>query len=200
MSTIFHIPPDINALGIALFIQQMGLWGQDTKRAEGNLFLEYGFIRERPPVGETGDTAYFLSLDEQKSLMLWRFGLFYLDTQIGGILLKRRSLIPRLAPPSTMPTKRWQVTDIPEAALPTTLEEGQKACALLSTAFLWISSYEKWVTSTLGTAYRLRCLETQNEAYIPPQGLDAEWERLAEHCLHFVVDQNKAKDEFATHC
>jgi len=194
---ILHIPPDINALGIALFLQQMGLWGQDTKRAEGNLFVEYGFTRERPPVGEGGDTSYFLGLDDERSLVLWRFGLFYLDAQIGGILLRRRSLIPRLTPPSSMPTDRWKVTDIPSATLPATLVEGQKVCTLLSAAFLWISSYERWVKSTLGESYRLCCLEKQNEAIMPSQGLDAEWERLAGLCLNFVLGGNESKGELA---
>jgi hypothetical protein len=190
-STILCIPPDIDAFGTALFLQQMGCWGQDTKRTEGNLFLDYGFTRERPPAGAEGDTSYFLSLDDERSLMLWRFGLFYLDTQIGGMLLRRRTFTPRFTSMLSIPTNRWQLTDLPSATPPSTLIEGQRACTLLSAALLWISSYEKWVNSTLGEAYRLSYLEKQSEAITPPQGLDAEWERLAKLCLNFVVNHKE---------
>jgi hypothetical protein len=196
-STVLQIPPDIDALGTALFIQQMGLWGQDTKRPEGNLFLEYGFTRERPPAGAEGDTSYLLHLDSKKSLVLWRFGLFYLDTQIGGILLKRRNFIPKLTSLLSIPTNRWQLTDIPSATPPSTVTEVRQAFTLLSAALLWISDYEKWVKSTLGEAYRLDCLEKQNEAIIPAQGFDAEWKRLAMFCLNLVGDRNGLEAELA---
>jgi len=190
-STVLRIPPDIDAFGTALFIQQMDCWGQDTKRAEGNLFLQYGFARERPPAGvEGGFSAYCLHLDDQRSLALWGFGLFYLDTQIGGMFLRRRSFAPKLASTPSLPTNVWRLADMPATTLPTTVLEGHKTCMLLSAALLWISNYEKWVKSTLGEAYRLGYLEQKDEAITPPQGLDAEWERLAELCRSFVVDDD----------
>jgi hypothetical protein len=141
-----------------------------------------------------------LHLHSEKSLVLWRFGIFYLDTQIGGMLLRRRTFTPRFTSMLSVPMNIWQVTDIPSATLPSTKMEGRKVCTLLSAAFLWISSYEKWVKSTLGEAYRLCYLEKRSEAIIPSQGLDAEWERLAGICLNFVVDQDESQREIAARC
>ena len=44
--------------GSALLNQQCWFWGQDVRRAEGNLLLELGFQRQRPPEEQQGCTQY----------------------------------------------------------------------------------------------------------------------------------------------
>ena len=184
--SILRIPADIEQQGTALFRQQMWCWGQDVKCEEGNLLLSYGFTYERPPEGEEGSTAYLLKLGNQENLMLWRFSLFYARTPIGGMLLKRPNFIPLLMPTSEVLTRTWKLADLPETSLPQTPEEGRTACTLLSEALHWISSYERWIESKLGFAYRLRCLEKWDQPFLPPENMAVEWERLAQLSPSFV--------------
>ena len=183
---ILRIPADIEQQGESLFRQQMWCWGQDVKRKEGNLLLNYGFTCERPPQGaEKASTAYLLKLGNQESLMLWTFGLFYARAPIGGMLLKRQKFMPLLTPTSEALTNTWKLAEFPEISLPQTPEEASTACTLLSEALYWVSSYEQWIESKLGLEYRQRCLERWDQPFLPPESMAAEWERLAERCHSF---------------
>jgi hypothetical protein len=184
--SLLSIPAEIEQQGEALFRQQMWCWGQDVKSEEGNLLLSYGFTYERPPEGAEGSTAYLLKLGDQRNLMLWRFGLFYAQAQIGGMLFKRPNFMPLLLPTSEVLARTWKLADLPEASLPQTPQEGRTACTLLSEALHWVSSYEGWIESKLGLAYRLRCLEKWNQPFLPPEKMAVEWKRLAELCPSFV--------------
>ena len=61
--------------GRELLHRQCWNWGRDIVRPEGNLLLEAGFVKWRPPEGETGLTCYTLALPGGDSLMLWGFGV-----------------------------------------------------------------------------------------------------------------------------
>jgi hypothetical protein len=62
----------IQRRGSMLLNQQCWLWGQDVKRAEGNLLLLHGFDRQRPPVSQ--DT---LLLAGNLKVGLWGFGMYF---------------------------------------------------------------------------------------------------------------------------
>jgi hypothetical protein len=61
-STALILPRELMNRGRTLLHQQCWLWGQDIRRAEGNLLLEYGFERKRPPEGANACSQYSLQL------------------------------------------------------------------------------------------------------------------------------------------
>ena len=56
--------------GQELLHQQCWNWGRDIVRSEGNLLLEAGFLKRRPPGEEAGSSCYTLALSDGDSLML----------------------------------------------------------------------------------------------------------------------------------
>ena len=71
--------------GQKLLHRQCWNWGRDIVRPEGNLLLDAGFRRRRPPEGETGSSCYTLALPNGGCLMLWGFGLLYGMPRKGGV-------------------------------------------------------------------------------------------------------------------
>jgi hypothetical protein len=172
------ISPDVEQAGAALFHQQMWCWGQDIRFPEGNLFLRYGFLCKHPRNGD-GGSAYVLTLDEQSSITLWRFGLCYTHVEKGAIFLKRKGFAPRFTLTPEIFEQCWKPADLPDLALPQTEEEERTACQFLSEVCLWASRYEQWIQSTFGQAYRQQCLAAWDETFLPSEQMCAEWERLA---------------------
>ena len=52
----------VRRLGQSLLTQQCWCWGRDVTRPDGNLLLQYGFTRHRPPGQERGATTYICLL------------------------------------------------------------------------------------------------------------------------------------------
>lgn len=69
--------------GQELLHQQCWNWGRDIVRPEGNLLLEAGFVKQRPPEGIAGSTRYALRLADGGCWMLWGFGFFYATPELG---------------------------------------------------------------------------------------------------------------------
>jgi len=158
----------IERRGRRLLNQQCWLWGQDIKREEGNLLLEYGFERVRPPSLLPGPSQYTLSLDEDLHIRLWGFGLYCGHSK--GIFINRFDLVPRVAELSD----GWQgdlMRDLPRSA----------DRSLMSTAFRWIGSYEGWVMQRCSAAYREKCLLGWKQRASSPLLLSDAWLTLAIH-------------------
>jgi hypothetical protein len=71
------LPEPVRRHGAELLHLQCWLWGCDIRRAGGNLLLEYGFSRQRPPSGAVGSSAYLMALESGTHVVLWGFGAFY---------------------------------------------------------------------------------------------------------------------------
>jgi hypothetical protein len=184
---ILNIPPDVEQFGKAFFLQQMWCWGQDIRREEGNILLQYGFTRERPPEGFEGSSCYLLRTNENRNLILWGFGISYLQTGVGGIFLRRGNFVPLLTPTSDVPSHIWHVDQLQGTFLPRTAQEGCIACTLFSNALSWISDYEHWIGSTFGCEYRRSCLEKKKEYFLSAEHIAGEWERLSGLCSSFLA-------------
>lgn len=165
--------------GTALFNQQMWCWGQDIRRAEGNLLLEYGFTRRRPPEGVVGSSSYVLQTQEQHIVTLWGFGLLYTHTPSEGIFLKRYSFTPRLALNISSPPDAWALDQLPALSLPTNRQKRQVIEQLFASLLSWISVYETWVLHTYGLAYRHQCLAAWGQVVCPAETMAAQWQHLA---------------------
>lgn len=153
--------------GKALLNQQCWLWGQDIKRAEGNLLLLYGFERLRPPDGLSGSSQYTLSLPGNLNVRLWGFGIYF--GAESGIFLNRFEFIPREARMADL----WQareMTGLPRA----------RSFSLLVQMLRWIGAYEAWVLRSFGPEYRKSCLcGWQGPATKRPDLIPKAWNELA---------------------
>lgn len=164
-----YIPAQVRRQGRILLHQQCGLWGQDVRRAEGNLLLNFGFERMRAPEGAVSSSQYTLNLGKSEFVRLWGFGLFY-GGERGGIYVNRYDFTPRLA---FATPKVWQ-----------SIEEMRRLPAasdtsLLEKAMRWIASYERWVLHCYGNTYRAACLAGWRKCGLPDSGLPAAWMALA---------------------
>ena len=65
----------VQRFAAALLDQQMWCWGCDIRHGEGNVLLQYGFSRWRPPEGTLGSTAYQLEAPPSRQVVLWGFGV-----------------------------------------------------------------------------------------------------------------------------
>ena len=56
---------------ISLLSQQIWAWGQDVRRKQGNLLIEFGFERVKPPADvEIEDSVYTLRLTKNRTIIL----------------------------------------------------------------------------------------------------------------------------------
>jgi hypothetical protein len=157
----------IRRSGLALLHQQCWLWGQDIKRAEGNLLLQHGFQRLRPAPGQSGSSQYTLQLGDTLHVRLWGFGMYFGRDQ--GLFMNRFEFIPRIAELSDL----WQaqkMTHLPRAS----------DLSLLPIALRWIADYEQWVLTTRGSSYRSACFQNWKAAVGTPHRLPTLWQQLAE--------------------
>ncbi|MFT4112466.1 hypothetical protein [Silvibacterium sp.] len=154
--------------GARLLDAQCWAWGQDIRREEGNLLLEYGFTRLRAPEGSGGCSQYTLALDEESIIRIWGFGVFAGTRE--GVYLNRFAFVPRTAPRC----------DAWDASL---LDSQPRALSLEHVgAFLdWAVRYESWIQERLGERYRPMTLNRRSSAVQPD--LIAGWRRFGEELV-----------------
>ena len=164
---------------LALVHQQFWLFGCDIRRPEGNLLLELGFTRERPPQGVDGSSAYLLDRGAGRTLILWGFGLFVGEPGLGGIFVSRFRPDPHLMPQPSLPVSVWDAGGLPPRHKPRSPQEWVSARVLLVDALNWITGYEQWVQKTVGEPYRADCLDSWRRAVCTSCELPARWQDLA---------------------
>lgn len=181
------LPREVRRAAQQLLAQQCWCWGRDARRAEGNLLLEYGFERRRPPAAEPGATIY--SLDTPNAILrLWAFGFFWGEAGVEsgrGVYVGRFEFAPLWwegdqapaahAPPHLAP-RHW-----PGLRAPRTLIERRETRRMLGAALREFARYEGWVCAGFGAPYRCGCLEAwgPKERFSPPDEVAARWGDLA---------------------
>ena len=165
--------------GQQLLHQQCWNWGQDIVRPEGNLLLEAGFLKQRPPEGEAGSTCYTLALPDGDSLMLWGFGLLYGTPQMGGVYLNRYQFRPVWLPSETIQGPIWKPTMIPTGQVPPSL---RIPVDLTVAAIRRVADYEEWILAHCGLEYRRAVLREwkRPSEKLPPQTFPNAWRTLAD--------------------
>ncbi len=175
------LPAHIRRRGADLLHLQCWLWGCDIRRAEGNLLLEYGFGRQRPPANSAGSSAYLLSVAPDATIVLWGFGAFCGNPADGGVYLKRYEFSPLYIP--TLNTQRlpWLPDQVCAAALPPSPDVQQQMHHAFIALLEWIIRYEIWVLETCGLAYRRQCASswTKQPFRVQVEHLVEEWQQLA---------------------
>jgi len=146
-----------------LLDQQFWCWGQDIRHPGGNLLLDYGFDRRRPPAGQRGSSAYTLSPAPGRTLVLWGFGLSYADAGVGALFLPRYGFAPRVGDAAGAPSTAWALEHLPPLHVPTGRGERERAARVLTALTGWVAAYEEWVAATHGLPYRAHCLVARDE-------------------------------------
>jgi len=94
----------------ALFDAQMWCLGCDVRHAPGNILLEYGFSRRRPPRNLSGSSRYTKEIDDEYRIDLWGFAIIVAN-KASGICLKRHEHIPLMLRPSVVARDVWRSDD-----------------------------------------------------------------------------------------
>lgn len=134
------LPGTVRRHGTSLLNQQFWLWGQDIRR-DGNVLLRYGFERTRPPDGVHGSRSYMLQLDADLTVVLWGFGLFLGDRELGGLYLSRFRLFPLLTGSGRAPEGIWSPAQLPACRPPSNQHEWASARLLFVSALHWMGAY-----------------------------------------------------------
>jgi hypothetical protein len=168
-----------------LLDQQMWCWGRDIVRSEGNLLLQFGFRKERPPANTSGCSAYVLTPFPGCQMILWGFGLFFGLASSGGLFLRRYAFNPVWTKLPALPVIVWCDEGLPPMHPPQSIDERTRTQRLLTAAVRWIAAYEQWVLDTVGIEYRQGCLQQWPKQIVPAERVPDEWRRLAEGVQHF---------------
>ena len=165
--------------GKELLDRQCWNWGRDIVHPEGNLLLEAGFRRRRPPEGVAGSSCYTLALPDGDSLMLWGFGLLYGTPRTGGVFLNRYQFRPVWLPPEAVHEPMWTPDIFPTAQKP---PSPRVPVDLTVAAIRRIADYEEWALARCGLEYRRAVLRQwkRRSKRLPPQALPEAWRALAD--------------------
>ena len=172
---------DFISHAISLLSQQIWYWGQDIRRKQGNLLIECGFQRVKPPAdAEIEDSVYTLNLTENRSVILRGFGVYYRDNDLGAIFLPRYEFIPGYTTNLTLEQPLWTYDELPELYFPTETE-WESYTTLLTDLINWIQGYEQRVIEEQGLEYRISTLtewDNGERKVIDPKKVVGEWEKV----------------------
>ena len=165
--------------GQKLLDRQCWNWGRDILRPEGNLLLEAGFLKRRPPEGEVGSSCYTLVLPDGDSLMVWGFGLLYATPRKGVVYLNRYQFRPVWLQSETVQEPIWKPDKIPAAQTP---PSPRVPVDLTVVAVRRIADYEEWVLARCGLEYRRAVLRQwkRHSKRLPPEAVPQAWRALAD--------------------
>lgn len=166
--------------GAELMHQQCWCWGQDVRRPAGNLLLDYGFTRSRPPESISGSSRYTRHAQGIR-LTLWGFGVAFSVEHCGGIYVNRYCFVPRWLGESASLEFVWHAENMTSLRRPFTRREIRRSRRLLRSLIRWIAGYERWVNDRFGASYRRSTLAQWSQTSIAAERMSAEWELLARH-------------------
>lgn len=173
-----------------LFDQEMWCLGRDIVRSKGNVLLNLGMCRYRPPQSTDGSTLYCAAIEPGGQIFLWGFGAMYAEPGFGGVFLRRYDFAPKL-------TNRDSAIGVYDAdhlgrlIHPSTAKDWERLRRLLPPLFGWFAKYEHWISETLGTRYRQDCLSARNKpALVDPKAMANSWERAIKACSRFRNDRS----------
>ena len=172
---------DLRDRATLLLSQEIWCWGRDILRPEGNWLMEVGFRRIAPPETlKECSSVYSLELPGERVVVLRGFGVFYGDSQLGGVFLPRYEFRPQYTKYSKLESLPWLSADLPELSLPT--ERQRASCAALTLDLIdWIRSYEVTIAENLGVEYRRSTLtqwDNGERTIILAEDMPREWRLL----------------------
>ena len=172
---------DFIAHAVSMLSQQIWSWGQDIRRKEGNLLVEFGFERVKPPADvEIQDSVYTLNLTENRSVILRGFGVYYRDNDLGAIFLPRYEFIPGYTTNTTLEQPLWTYDELPELYFPTE-SKWDSYITMLADLVKWIRDYEHKVIEEQGIEYRISTLaewDNGERKVTTSQAVVGAWEKI----------------------
>ncbi len=177
--------PGLLDFAARLFDQQMWCWGQDVKRPD-NLLLRYGFECWRPPEDIPG-AGYALRRESRRQVVLWGFGLFHGNFELGGMFVRRFGFHPLFTEAHDLPVAFWKPGSMPSFRLPEGPPEQHRLSALLSDVCAWVADYEAWVCAAGGAGYREECVARWRDPFLAADRMERSWRRLAEIAAEVVA-------------
>lgn len=176
-----RLPGDTHRLALRLLAQQFWLFGCDIRRAEGNVLLELGFEKHRPPAGSRVTASrYTRVFSDDRAVMLWGFGLYWRDPVLGGLYVPRSEFSPMLRTSSALPLDAWDPDHMDGLSLPCTAQQIERCRILLGDALGWIRDYERAVAALAGNAYRAHAVQAWKRPCGPATELAAQWQVVSD--------------------
>lgn len=172
------IPRPVRNFGLKLLAQQLWCWGRDIERSSGNLLTQFGLRQHRYSGSEDRSTCYRFD-DENLSVCLWGFGLFYGCAGLGGLFLGRFDFCPQWSPVDSLSKGTHRVADLPPFGRPSGLEQWRCAHRLWPSMLEWVSGYENWVRSEAGVSYRRKCVDSWMRPYVIAGQMPSAWQFLS---------------------
>ena len=179
--------PEFRRRVAALFDQQLWCLGRDIARSEGNILLDLGMCRFRPPDPTRKSTLYTVAIEPAGSIFLWGFGAMYAEPAIGGVFVRRYGFAPRLCARESAvgiftPEQLGPLTN------PVSARDHQRLRTLLSRLVGWFARYEHWIAENFGTVYREHCLASRGKPnVVSARDMAKDWERVAKKSRRFRV-------------
>lgn len=123
-----------------MFDLQMWCFGCDIRREQGNLLVEYGFVRDRPEGQISGSSHYAKRIDAEHTVHLWGFAVVITSSRY-ALCLKRFGLNPRLAEASQISENIWRPHELPPFYFPKTEQQIKQARQLLTVIASELNNY-----------------------------------------------------------
>ncbi|QDT65206.1 hypothetical protein [Calycomorphotria hydatis] len=169
--------------GVA-FDLQMWCWGCDIKQSEGNLLMEYGFLRSPFPHSNADShmknakppSTYHLATS-RFTVSLGGWGALLSKDDTPTIFIRRDGFKPVLLP-RVVHTNIHQLDDLPVEYF-----ENSHTLPELTNEFIrFFENYEEWVLHTKGACYRHECGQKwiKKSPQISAQRLRAYWGELGQ--------------------
>jgi len=164
------------ALLMSLMDQQLWCWGRDIEHDAGNLLLDYGFTRIRPPVGQKACSQYTLALGDESALRVWGYGIA-LVTPEECCYFSRAAFIPALLK-SKLGTAIFSCDDLPPLKYALSMAEKLRCQDYLANVLRELGVYETWVEARLGEEYREQILSNRKHGIARHRETVREWAAL----------------------
>jgi hypothetical protein len=163
-----------------MMAQQFWLFGYDVRHPQGNVLLELGFEKCRPPEGSRFTTSrYVLRQPDGMTVGLWGFGMYISEGDAGGMFVSRNGVDPHVHTFGDLLGAAWNPTDCDLLRPPGSPTELELARTLLVRAIQWICHYEQGITERFGPAYRHDAIAAWKHACCPAHHLNREWTAAA---------------------
>ena len=164
-----------------LLHQQMWLFGQDILCPEGNLLYRHQFIHKRPT---SRGSSMYIRQDQTVQIVLWGWGIWFGQTEIGAIFVNRFEAKPKFTPVPILSEPIYREEALPlRTSRVSSMTHMQSVQQLWVNLLTWLAEYEKWIQATAGKKWRQSTLRAFRHAVTKPESADsiaAQWYMLAE--------------------
>ncbi len=177
-----QLPEALAERGARLLHQQCWCWGYDIRRPEGNLLIDFGFVRERPTAPATGSSHYRKRMGEIQ-VHLWGFGVVW-EERRGACYVNRYYFRPTPVDLACLERPIWSPESLlllPAGAVPRTQLVEQ-----LAAICCFAACYEDWIVRRLGLAYREAALRGWDQTAAEAPRLSAAWRKIAGQILDLL--------------